>query len=1193
MAEKDTDEALKPPDWFIKICKRLYGKRSFIWSMLVLGIALNVFATLLFTSWPWTTTLKPTSTPIAWAFQNPWVIFIIGFFLVLLWIIIFLGSRLSTEPSTKVLSRYYLKNVILETELLTLRGIPAGLIFESVRLDEVFIPLQLRPNRPRADYPLTDKELESYRQLMRSGTSSREMDRIVLDAERNWQHLLKDSDRISIADLWQLLTFDHPTAVIQGYPGMGKSTLMERLTLHMARRMLHQPDPEMLEAGSFNSGLVPLLVRLGKYAGELEKTPYLSLAEYLTILLGEVQLSNCAAFIEQSLQSGSCLVIFDGLDEVSDPQRRESVQEAIRVFIKKYRATTGKTYNRFLITSRVAGYDQAAFPDYRHFTIAELTSEQIDYFIPRWCRTNVLRARGLSTSSYSDRDAALAREIEHRKKELEAAVNGNQSVRELAMNPLLLTLLAVMQQNSIELPRRRVELYDTVTRTLLENRNIAKKLDTIPEVQAIKYLGPLAFQMQDAGNSFARHSDVIDALVQAISAPGNATSEEEAEKFLARVRARGGLFVQRTGDYFGFMHRTFQEYFAARYVLNQIKLKQEEWIALLVERARRKDALWREPFLLAVAYQSGENEQIADEIIRVLLNVSQRATAEERLNDVLLATECLIGAKPLTIDPALEEQIAERLLQMYETAQKERAFDTCQRIENVVQRRLLILHKEDSRPLFLTALSRWIGDTGQSAHQKAALTLLTLIAQGLQSGPSIVFDTLVPFLLALSRLDAVGKFQPTSSISLSSDLTVADLSLAALSFMGEPGPAGQLLLFVRQHFKDHPERVRLLARYSLECEILITPTVVPLAQESYKEYETAIELWIALRDQYQVKRITERDVDTCLAIHTALLSCAQEASYPTAMYLLQMLQATVDHPDRPWKVTWQDYLRNQLSSERYIHYREVAILWTMLFADKQELKALTELILQHYNSNKASLQRNAQRLIASLSEELRDLRDLNELNDLRDLNESRYLNRLRDLRYLKYLNQLRGLRLLRELMLLSKLMELVDLSQLSHLIELRQMRYLREFLLTGEVMQQVLKRIPSADSILYGDLLKILLGHVLQVQETDEMSTIIEGEVQQIVDVVKNTIASRNVDEEVLGSALDIIRYLPAHSAPEVNIILQLAESMADIHVQGACANALRYARPKTPDAWAALESGKQSSIQILWGAVEEALKRK
>ncbi len=209
MSKSSSDDTFNIPQWLIKPCKWFWGKREFVWSTIVLNIVLGAGV-----GWAF---LDPTSfakLPIGIVSQHPFVILTIFIGILALTIIAGLTSRLSVAPSARELKKQYLKRMAVETETLTLRGIPAGLISESVRLDEVFIPLQLRPNRPRTDYPLTDKELEYYRECVKSGTFARELDRIVLDAERNWQHLLNDSDRISIADLWQHLTSDHPAAVI-------------------------------------------------------------------------------------------------------------------------------------------------------------------------------------------------------------------------------------------------------------------------------------------------------------------------------------------------------------------------------------------------------------------------------------------------------------------------------------------------------------------------------------------------------------------------------------------------------------------------------------------------------------------------------------------------------------------------------------------------------------------------------------------------------------------------------------------------------------------------------------------------------------------------------------------------------------------------------------------------------------------
>ncbi len=393
-----------------------------------------------------------------------------------------------------------------------------------MRLDEVFIPIEMRPNRPRTDYPLTDTELAHYRQTIQGGNTARDLERAVLDAEHNWQHILKQTDRISIGTMWQLLTNVQPAAVIQGYPGMGKSTLMERLTLHMARRNLRLPDPDMPETDHFKIPLIPVLLSLAHYATERNKQTDLSVSAYLNLVLSDLKIPNIESVVQHALNTGNCLVIFDGLDEVSDPKQREAVQNAIKTFIQEQRDQPG---NRFLITSRVAGYDTAAFPDYPHYTLAELTQDQIDDFLPRWCRASLRRSSG---NNQPEQEEAREHQVTQMVKGLKEALAASQGVRDLAENPLLLTLLVVMQQNSIVLPRQRIELYRVVTTTLLENRNIAKKLEPIPELQAIQRLGPLAFEMQSTGNSFVRERDVLSSLVATIAEGTDAEKLQEAQQ---------------------------------------------------------------------------------------------------------------------------------------------------------------------------------------------------------------------------------------------------------------------------------------------------------------------------------------------------------------------------------------------------------------------------------------------------------------------------------------------------------------------------------------------------------------------------------------------------------------------------------------------------------------------------------------
>ncbi len=402
---------------------------------------------------------------------------------------------------------------------------------------------------------------------------------------------------------------------------MGKSTLTQRLTLYMARRGLDELDPGMAEADDIQPILIPILLPLKEYADAYEQNTSLSLEQFLTGYLHKLGIPGVDVYILAALKSGHSLVMLDGLDEVSNPHTRKQVQEEIRTFVSANADVSPASFNRFLITSRVAGYDQAAFPDYPHYPIAELIPEQINNFLPRWCRASVrnLRPPEANAVKRPEQDAAIAAEANLLASRLRDAIDHNQGVHDMAENPLLLTLLAVMQQIRGVLPDRRVELYKVVTKMLLEDRNEARKLEPIPENQAISYLSPLAFTMQRTGNSFARERDVLLSLQKTIKqdVPSliDGIAMDEAKKFLPRVGERSGLFVRRTGDYYGFMHRTFQEYFAAHFLLHEIQADQQHGIANLVDYVRQQGDTWREPFLFAVAYLSDSYGKIADAIL--------------------------------------------------------------------------------------------------------------------------------------------------------------------------------------------------------------------------------------------------------------------------------------------------------------------------------------------------------------------------------------------------------------------------------------------------------------------------------------------------------------------------------------------------------------------------------------------------
>ena len=533
------------------------------------------------------------------------------------------------------------------------------------------------------------------------------------------------------------------------------------------------------------------------------------------------------------------------------------------------------------------------------------------------------------------------------------------------------------------------------------------------------------------------------------------------------------------------------------------------------------------------------------------------------------------GARFKRLDTTMQCDIAERLLAFYESAQKERRFADCAAIEQVIINWLLALQAEEKYPQLPYTLHDAICNTQQPKRQRAVLTLLAAISGQLRSAPYNICPLLISSLLALCGLDAIGEYQPATQLSVSQDLDVADLALIVLSFMGQRGPAGLLLQELRQYFKQYPQQLGDLARYSLECGTLITPTFVPVAEENYQQYEAAISRWIQLRGSYKRTQITPQNIKLCIDIHQTLLDCAEEAKYPMALHICTMLQQASEQATgapKPWQEIWQNYMKKQLDTGGYVSYQQAALLWTMLFLEERDLQPLADHVLTDYHSSQTPNERYSQRFLSLLSFDWRDLRYLIGLRDWRDW---------RDLRYLRYLRYLIGLRDLR------------DLRYLRDWRDWRDLRYLRYLLLTKDVTEPACIALSSQGCAPDIDLLTILMGRLLQLQENDETGPVVEAEVHMLANAALRCLTIGSIDAEIRESALDVIRYLPMRTESEVQFVWQVVSRATERNIYDACAYALGRARPKDNKAWEALSQEQTSQVKEIRQAVASVLQRR
>jgi len=313
---------------------------------------------------------------------------------------------------------------------------------------------------------------------------------------------------------------------VLGDPGSGKSTLLRYLLLQLAQGSSTFAATFPLLSGE--EICVPLYMPLAAYAEVfLTNAPGTrSLEDFLPIYLRENYLSDFVDFLQEQLQQGNIFFLFDGLDEIPDATLRIKVVGQIELFTKSHSA------NRFIVTSRIVGYKEAplASSEYQVYTLADFTEEQVKTFTQRWCPAYERWVNGFTESQHLE-DAAT--------KEAEKLFDATQSkpaVKRLAVNPLLLTILALIQRQGIELPSHRIELYRLCTETLIDTWVKAKGQSMqFSKNEIIRILRPLAFWMHEHAAVGAIpqeeiHQQIVRQLVERTL--NEYEANQQAEQFL-------------------------------------------------------------------------------------------------------------------------------------------------------------------------------------------------------------------------------------------------------------------------------------------------------------------------------------------------------------------------------------------------------------------------------------------------------------------------------------------------------------------------------------------------------------------------------------------------------------------------------------------------------------------------------------
>lgn len=472
--------------------------------------------------------------------------------------------------------------------------------------------------------------------------------------------------------------------VILGGPGAGKTTTLSYALLQFAKGTAN----DQLD---IDEPLIPIYIPLRRLSNSGRSIIEDVIDQDLQILSPEILSEYPTNYFERKLKKGECLLLLDGLDEVLDEKTHREIAERINSLVGAY------PRNRFVVTCRTAGWKDLLSGDFAVLSAQDFDREEIQRFVLGWHKAVITQSeysrmqldipdkKRFEQEWEAQKEKFVRPAIDRQSRSLINAIDSNNRILAIAVNPMLLSLISLVHFNRRFLPRGRTVLYSQCLDLLIDSwdrtRDILLPGKGVTAIQKEAILREIAFDFQTRGKGEDSRGNLERLIAGIASRLGIPTP---AKDLLEDIETRSGLLTERSLDVFGFTHLTLQEYLVAKHIqLNQTHVG-------LLERNFDNQA-WREVILLytglvddatelisqvaaaesldrqlLAGYCVGDaqhcNSEVAQKIIDTLLDELARNTdrADEIVN-VIAAIAADFQATPVSVEEKLSLRLIERI----------------------------------------------------------------------------------------------------------------------------------------------------------------------------------------------------------------------------------------------------------------------------------------------------------------------------------------------------------------------------------------------------------------------------------------------------------------------------------------------------------------------------------------------------
>lgn len=383
--------------------------------------------------------------------------------------------------------------------------------------------------------------------------------------------------------------------LIIGSLGSGKTSLVNHIITQIAEYKLYGRETSSSVVSVFKDKYV-CYMPLKEITRDTEEKIFdnFELNEWIINKLKKVLNSSEQKEVDEhfaEVSKNGTLLLVDGLDEI-DIEERKKILQILNLFCDNPDNVVIATIRKEVLVedswlSEISGYQQ--------IILADFNPKQIRDYICKW----------KDYASKIDEDSSLDVDV------IAKTIFDNCYLKELASNPLFLTLMMLIAENEGVFPKSRTKVYEEATRLIIERWNEksfesaeeALKIREALEQAAFDGMNNLIGQNKRYGDTSAYISDAFTKMFP----------DKKVAKYIKAVSEKTGIIVQTGDSKYTFALQSFMEYFAASYISKKLD------IVSFIEEQKEKLVPWQEVVVFGVTKIALERVGIATAILYQLV----------------------------------------------------------------------------------------------------------------------------------------------------------------------------------------------------------------------------------------------------------------------------------------------------------------------------------------------------------------------------------------------------------------------------------------------------------------------------------------------------------------------------------------------------------------------------------------------